>query len=109
VLVGLLRDDASAAVRSDAIHRIREIIQLQSAAAGDSVVVLPILVSAGEISDVTVPADLAGLPVVYRGEPLLPHPSLVRWVEARVREPWPASVAPVRVRGARAFFHPLTP
>ena len=31
------------------------------------------------------PADLEGLPVVYAGEPLLPHASMARWIEARVR------------------------
>jgi hypothetical protein len=33
-----------------------------------------------------IPADLAGLPVIYAGEPLLPHASMSRWVEGRVRE-----------------------
>ena len=32
-----------------------------------------------------IPADLAGLPVIYGGEPLLPHASMSRWIEARVR------------------------
>jgi len=30
--------------------------------------------------------DLAGLPIKYSGEPLLPSPELVHWVERRTRE-----------------------
>lgn len=28
----------------------------------------------------------AGLPIVYNGDALLPHPGLARWIEARVRQ-----------------------
>ena len=32
------------------------------------------------------PRDLAGLPMVYEGDALLPHPGMAKWVEARVRD-----------------------
>lgn len=86
VKVGLVRDDAPPAVRAEAVRAIRETIALQHAATGKPVVVVPILVSRGQVSQVKFPRDLEGLPVVYRGETLLPHPGLARWVEARVRE-----------------------
>ena len=88
VLVGLLRDDAPAPVRAEAVRRIRELIQLQHEATGGPVVVLPTLTSAGVITEVKVPADLASLPIISRGDPLLPHPAIARWVEARLHEAW---------------------
>jgi hypothetical protein len=48
--------------------------------------VVPVLVSTGQVSREKFPRDLAGLPVVYTGDALLPHPGMARWVEARVRE-----------------------
>jgi sirohydrochlorin ferrochelatase len=87
VKVGLVRDDAPAAVRAEAVRGIREMIELQHAATGKPVVVVPILVSAGGVSRGKFPRDLEGLPVVYGGEPLLPHPEMARWIEGRVREP----------------------
>jgi sirohydrochlorin ferrochelatase len=86
VAVELVRDDAPAGVRAEAVHRSREIISLQHAATKHDVVVVPILVSAGDISRRKLPADLAGLPIVYSGAPLLPSDQLVQWVERRVRE-----------------------
>ncbi|MGH7445468.1 MAG: sirohydrochlorin chelatase [Longimicrobiales bacterium] len=84
VKVGLVRDDAPAPVRAEAVKRVREIIQLQYELTGRDVVVVPALISTGSVSQEKIPADLAGLPVVYTGEALLPHPGLARWVEARV-------------------------
>ena len=49
------------------------------------VVVVPVLVSRGSVSDVKIPNDLAGLPIEYSGEGLLPHTGLARWIEARVK------------------------
>lgn len=86
VKVGLVRDDAPAPVRAEAVKSIRETIELQHLATGQPVVVVPILISTGEVSREKFPNDLAGLPIVYRGEALLPHSGLARWVEARVRE-----------------------
>jgi sirohydrochlorin ferrochelatase len=86
VMVELVRDDAPAPVRAEAVKRSRELIALQQLATSHDVVVVPILVSAGEISQRKLPADLAGLPIVYSGEPLLPSAELVHWVERRVLE-----------------------
>lgn len=86
VAVELVRDDAPANVRAEAVKRSREIIALQHAATRRDVAVVPILVSAGDISQRKLPADLAGLPITYSGAPLLPSPELVHWVERRVRE-----------------------
>jgi sirohydrochlorin cobaltochelatase len=86
VMVGLVRDDAPAPVRTEAVAAIRETIELQHLATGQPVVVVPVLISTGQVSREKFPADLAGLPVVYDGQALLPHPGLARWVEARVRE-----------------------
>jgi sirohydrochlorin ferrochelatase len=85
VKIGLVRDDAPAEVRAEAVRGIRETIRLQHALTGKPVVVVPILISTGSVSREHVPADLAGLPIVYSGEPLLPHPALARWVESRVK------------------------
>ena len=86
VMVGLVRDDAPAPVRSEAVTDIRETIQLQHLATGREVVVVPVLISTGSVSREKFPADLEGLPVVYDGQALLPHPGLARWVEERTRE-----------------------
>ncbi|HEX5632728.1 MAG TPA: hypothetical protein VFX50_05845, partial [Gemmatimonadales bacterium] len=86
VLVGLVRDDAPAAVREEAVRQVRESIALQAQLTGRKVVVVPILVAPGRVSRETLPKDLAGLPITYSGDVLLPHPGMARWVEARVRE-----------------------
>ena len=84
VRVELVRDDAPAAVRAEAVKRTRELIELQHALTQQPVVVVPVLISKGSINRSKLPQDLAGLPIVYSGEPLLPHPEMVRWIEARV-------------------------
>lgn len=84
--VGLVRDDAPADVRAAAVAQVRAEIQAQHAATGQPVVVVPVLISRGNVSEVKFRRDLEGLPVVYNGEPLLPHPGLARWIESRVRE-----------------------
>jgi len=86
VAVELVRDDAPPLVRAEAVLRSREIIKLQHDATGHDVVVVPILVSAGDIAQRKLPADLAGLPITYTGTPLLPSAELVHWVERRVLE-----------------------
>jgi sirohydrochlorin ferrochelatase len=82
--VDLVRDDAPGPVRAEAVQRIREVIELEARAFGRDVVVVPVLISAGQISRSKLPNDLAGLPVVYRGDPLLPHPAMARWIERQV-------------------------
>lgn len=86
IKIGLLRDDAPAPVRAEAVREIRETILLQNTATRKPVVVVPILVSSGAVVDTKIPHDLKGLPIVYKAVPLLPHPTMARWVEARVRE-----------------------
>jgi sirohydrochlorin ferrochelatase len=86
VRVELVRDDAPKAVRAEAVLRTRELIAMQAAITGQDVLVVPVLVSKGEVSRDKVPADIAGTPSVYTGEPLLPHSAIARWVERRVRE-----------------------
>jgi hypothetical protein len=54
---------------------------------------VPILVSTGSVSREKFPKDLAGLPVIYTGDALLPNAEMARWVEARVREGSAASTA----------------
>lgn len=86
VRVGLVRDDAPPEVRAEAVTGVRELIGLQHQLTGRPVVVVPVLVSKGRVSREKFLADLAGLDVVYTGEPLLPSPELARWIESRVRE-----------------------
>jgi sirohydrochlorin cobaltochelatase len=86
VRVDLVRDDAPAPVRAEAVLRIRELIALQHDVTGEPVVVVPILVSEGTVNRDRVPNDLRGTPSVYTRTPLLPHPAMARWIEARVSE-----------------------
>lgn len=83
VRVDLVRDDAPAAVRAEAVQHVRELIALQSAMTGADVLVVPVLIATGSISRDKLPADLSGTPHRYLAEPLLPHPALVRWIERR--------------------------
>jgi sirohydrochlorin ferrochelatase len=84
VKVGLVRDDAPTAVRAEAVTSVREMIRMQHELTGRDVVVVPALISRGQVSQEKIPADLAGLPVSYSGDALLPHEGLARWIEARV-------------------------
>lgn len=86
VRVGLVRDDAPAEVRAAAVAGVRAEIQRQHEETGQPVIVVPVLISRGQVSEVKFRRDLDGLPVVYSGDPLLPHPGLARWIESRVRE-----------------------
>lgn len=88
VEVALLRDDAAAPVRAAAVADMRRRIAALSAEAGDSVVVLPVLISSGPIIDVTIPGDLKGMPVRYSRAPLAPLAPLARWIE-RIAESTP--------------------
>lgn len=85
VRVELVRDDAPAAVRAEAVRRTRELIELQRAITGQDVLVVPVLISKGSVSRDKLPRDLAGMPIVYSGEPLLPHPAIARWIEQSSR------------------------
>jgi hypothetical protein len=84
--VELVRDDAPPMVRAEAVLRAREIITLQSQLTGDSVVVVPILVARSSIGDQKLRTDLAGLPIIYSGDPLLPHPLVAEWIKRQAQE-----------------------
>lgn len=84
VRVELVREDAPAPVRREAVRRLRDLVDLQARLTGKPVVVVPILISRGGIPRTRLLTDLEGLPVRYVGEPLLPHPSIVTWIERRV-------------------------
>lgn len=86
VRVELVRDDAPAIVRAEAVRRARELIEMQKALTGQDVLVVPVLVSRGTVSRDKLPRDLAGLPMIYAGDPLLPHPEIVKWIEDAARE-----------------------
>ena len=86
VKVGLVRDDAPPLVREEAVRQVRDVIALQNRLTGRPVVVVPLLVARGRITGEKLPADLAGLPIVYSGEALLAHPQVARWIESQVRE-----------------------
>jgi sirohydrochlorin cobaltochelatase len=85
VRVELVRDDAPPPVRAEAVRRTRELIELQHMATGKDVIVVPVLVSKGSINRDKLPRDLAGMPMIYSGEPLLPHAAMVRWIEDRAK------------------------
>jgi sirohydrochlorin ferrochelatase len=79
--VELVRDDAPPLVRAEAVRRVREIVTWLNAATGFPVIVVPALVATGTVSRETFRRDLAGLPVVYTGDALLPNAGMARWVE----------------------------
>jgi len=84
-VVKLIRDDAAPAVRARAVAELRDTIATLARETADSVTVLPILISSGTIDRVTIPTDLAGLPIRYVPISLAPSPHLARWIE-RVAE-----------------------
>ncbi len=86
VRVELVRDDAPAHVRAEAVTRVRELIALQHLVTGREVMVTPVLVSRGAVSRSKVAADIAGTPSRYVPETLLPHPAMARFIESRVRD-----------------------
>ncbi|MGH7586029.1 MAG: CbiX/SirB N-terminal domain-containing protein [Gemmatimonadales bacterium] len=86
VMVELVRDDAAEGVRKEAVRRMRELVLLQRDATGKDVAVVPVLVASGSMTRDKLPRDLAGLPIVYRGDALLADTELARWVEARIRQ-----------------------
>lgn len=92
VRVELVRDDAPAEVRAEGVRQARELIELQRMVTGHDVLVVPVLVSKGAVSRSKLPVDLAGLPMIYTGEPLLPHSAMVRWIELRAAGPLGANL-----------------
>lgn len=86
VRVDLVRDDAPALVRAEAVTRVRELIAMQALITRRDVVVVPVLISRGRVSREKFMEDLKGLPVIYAGDPILPHPLVADWIATRVRE-----------------------
>ena len=86
VRLELVRDDAPAPVRAEAVLRTRELIEMQRTITGRDVIVVPVLVSKGLVSRDKLPRDIEGTPSVYAGEPLLPHAAMARWIERRVKD-----------------------
>jgi len=99
----LLRDDAEAPVRAAAVQAMRDTIVALAQRTGDSVVVLPAMVSSGTITRSRIPEDLAGLPVRYVPAVLAPHPAMARWVERMARV---ASAGFAPAGGGRGLPHP---
>lgn len=86
VQVELVRDDAEPEVRQEAVRRARDLVRLEYEATGKPVIVVPVLVATGAMSKTTLKNDLAGLPIIYSGDAILPGTAMVRWVERRVAE-----------------------
>ncbi|NUB13702.1 hypothetical protein GAY28_13915 [Azospirillum brasilense] len=76
------RNDAPLEVKAAARAAFRQ--QVADASRDSTVVVVPLLLSAGGIEK-QVEADLDGLPYRF-AEPLMPHPNIERWVETRYEE-----------------------
>ncbi len=79
--VALVRDDAEPAVRGAAVQAARDTVAALAARSRDSVVVIPILVSTGDLDRLKLPGELAGVPAAMRPSPLAPSPRLARWIE----------------------------
>lgn len=79
--IELIRDDAPPPMRAAAVEKTRQTILGFAARARDSVTVLPLLISRGTINTVTIPKDLANLPISYHPAALAPSPHLARWIE----------------------------
>jgi sirohydrochlorin ferrochelatase len=86
VRVELVREDAPAGVRAEAVQRLRELISLQNEVTQQPVTVVPILISRGGISRSRILKDLEGLPIKYSGEPVLPHPAIADWIRRRATD-----------------------
>jgi serine/threonine protein kinase len=83
-LAAVVREDAPAAVRAEAVQRLRDLVALQAEMTGQPVAVVPILISRGGISRSRVMQDLQGLPVRYADTGILPHRAIAEWVARRV-------------------------
>lgn len=83
---GLLRDDADAPVRAAAVAAMRDTISALASRTGDSVVVLGVAIARSGLTRVTIPTDLAGLPVQYVPAPLTPSPAIAEWIGRVARQ-----------------------
>lgn len=89
----MVRDDAPALVRAEGVQRVRDIIDMQRQITGQTVTVVPVLISKGRVSREKFTADLQGLDIRYEGTPLLPHALLAQWIERRVAEAMRSAIA----------------
>lgn len=80
VRVALLRDDAPVAVRATSVAAMRDTIESLARVAKDSVTVMTVLISTGDINSTKIPKDISGLPVRYSGQGLAPQPALAKWI-----------------------------
>ncbi len=78
--IGLLQDDAPPERRARAIAALRDRVLASATTAGDSVLVMSVLISSGRIDQVTIPEDLAGLPIRYMPTALTPSPQIAAWI-----------------------------
>jgi len=83
VTVLTIRDDAPRAVRDHAVRELRDAVQ--RAGWQGRALVVPLLLAQGGIED-KIPKLLAGLPAVYKGHTLLPHPNITDWITQQVNQ-----------------------
>lgn len=83
-----MRDDAPTAVQEAATARMRAIVQ--ECSQRGRALVLPLLIARGGV-EAKIPKRLAGLAYVYRGEALLPHPTIAHWLARQVARAGAAS------------------
>jgi sirohydrochlorin ferrochelatase len=99
--VALLRDDAPAEVRAASIAAMRDTVLALAGRVQDSVVVIPVMISSGSITQVKIPHDLANLPIRYHARPLAPLPELARWMERKASEATSHAASRLSARPAR--------
>lgn len=82
----LLRDDAPAPIRAEAIRQMRDTVAALAARSRDSVTVMTVLIAEGQMTRTRIPKDLDGLPIRYAPMGLTPLPVIARWIERVARE-----------------------
>jgi sirohydrochlorin ferrochelatase len=79
-LGGFARAETAMLLPDQAASRMEE---LQRDPVVESVLVVPLFLSAGYFTQKVIPSRLNGYSYKYNGKPLLPHPYIVRWMERR--------------------------
>lgn len=85
VSYGSLQDDAPAAIRAANVERMREWIA-KANAAGKTVLVEPVLLTAGGRVSQKIRKDLGGLNYTFVDKGMIGHPLFARWVRSTVEE-----------------------
>jgi hemoglobin/transferrin/lactoferrin receptor protein len=80
-----VRDDAPAPIRDQAAAELRDRVT-RLAAAGDRVLVVPVVISFGGIEN-GIRKRLDGLSYTMAGQGLLPDPRIAQWIRAAARQP----------------------